>query len=165
MACVASRRNLVYYTFNDFELLLEMEEMFQFLQNNEITVSQLWRYLTNFKGKRTNFGLLYHHIHEQFQAEKLLEGLEDLSDFNTSTQDIAEKKSSEPHLISEEISNTNEDVLENPTKKMKINDSACDDTIKVNLEKTADDLSLEKEENETKNALLEQKITDYFTKN
>lgn len=140
MACVASRRNLVYYTFNDFELLLEMEEMFQFLQENSITVAQLWRYLTSFKEKR-NFELLYHHIHEQFKAEKLLEGL----DFKTDSKEFVPKE----NLLDLE----SEEDLENPTKKMKIDDA------------TSSNDASENHENESESAAKERKITDYFTKN
>ena len=90
-----------------------MEEMFQFLQENSITVAQLWRYLQNFNEKR-NFELLYHHIHDQFKAEKLLEAL----DFNTDIEDKEVPEKTLQVLLELE----SEEVLENPTKKMKIDD-------------------------------------------
>lgn len=136
MACTANKRNMVYYTFNDFELLLEMEEMFQFLQDNEITIAQLWKYLTSFDPSQ-NFNLLYHHIHSQFmedfkKREEIVERTVEGCSSNEDGKQKQEPQSSE---------------LENPTKRMRIGDDQA----------TSND---DKEAPPKSNKL----ITDYFTK-
>jgi poly(ADP-ribose) glycohydrolase len=165
IACAANKRNLVYYTFNDFELLLEMEEMFEFLQVNEITIAQLWKYLTSFNGTK-DFTHLYHHIHEQFLADKELEGL-DSAAFEKCTQDILEERIDSKDEIEEEqkestdcvidIPEQNEEVLENPTKKLKIDDEIPNASESIEDQTNAAITFLEPP---PKNKL----ITDYFTK-
>lgn len=175
IACIANRRNLVYFTFNDFELQLEMEEMFEFLQDNDITIAQLWKYLMSFNPQK-NFTRLYHHIHEQFLAERELDGL-NTEDFNTS-QEILEERTVEGSTVSneadaaivqEDIKTPNQEciidippesqkILENPTKKMKIDDS-LNEIQNQN----------ENETNESLSTILQpppnnKLITDYFNK-
>ncbi|CAG9802342.1 unnamed protein product [Chironomus riparius] len=48
MACRMTRRYLVFFTFNDEEMKLYLENLFEFLVNNSISISQLLRLLLNF---------------------------------------------------------------------------------------------------------------------
>lgn len=172
MACVANGRDLVYYTFNDFGLMLEMEEMIQFLQENEVTVAQLWRYLTSFKNIE-NFDLLYHHIYDQYKADKELEGL-DLRDF--SEVENTEICNENPQINTEETNKVNEEFLENPSKKLKLSVGDSNDELLNNPKNELtsnenDDESLEvptktlkicDEQPKENNSL--KKITDFFQK-
>lgn len=182
MACVASKRILVYYTFNDYELQLEMEEMFEFLQQNDITIAQLWKYLISFNAKN-EFSLLYHHIHEQFLADKELEGLENLSEFDKNSEELLEARTVEgscstddvdklpeesPNIeesktchietTSEKDLNQSGEVLENPTKRMKIDDDNLESSKKD--ESNVAEIIKFPSEPPPKNKL----ITDFFTK-
>ncbi|XP_023015523.2 poly(ADP-ribose) glycohydrolase [Leptinotarsa decemlineata] len=48
MACCAAERDMVYYSFGNEELRDEFYEMYLFLINNNIIISQLWRFLSGF---------------------------------------------------------------------------------------------------------------------
>ncbi|EEZ98465.1 Poly(ADP-ribose) glycohydrolase-like Protein [Tribolium castaneum] len=64
MACSASGRDLVYYSFGDVELRDEFYKMYMFLANNKITICQLWRYLCRFCGANVTPDKLYSFIQQ-----------------------------------------------------------------------------------------------------
>lgn len=70
MACCATKRNLVYFTFGERELMDLIERMFNFLSTNDITVGQLWSYLLKFKqeGQTNKSNELYQFIYDQYEA-------------------------------------------------------------------------------------------------
>jgi hypothetical protein len=171
MACCVNRRSMVYYTFHDIELMLDMEEMFRFLQVNEVTVAQLWNYITSFKEKY-NFNLFYHHIREQYQIEKDLEGVFDSEELQEDTRKVeaVEKvtETREENLSDSEVrlNDSDDKALEKPTKRMKIVENPREDkhpSIKIIKEQEGE--SSKQEDTATaEDDIKNRKITDYFCK-
>jgi hypothetical protein len=52
MACCVNRRNLAYFTFGEEELKDQIEGMFNWLCENEVTVGNLWKYLQEFRADK-----------------------------------------------------------------------------------------------------------------
>ncbi|KRT82506.1 hypothetical protein AMK59_3985, partial [Oryctes borbonicus] len=48
MACSAANRNMVYYTFGNVDLEKTIYDVYAFLANNKVTVSELWRSICRF---------------------------------------------------------------------------------------------------------------------
>ncbi|XP_044257907.1 poly(ADP-ribose) glycohydrolase-like [Tribolium madens] len=64
MACSASGRDLVYYSFGDVELRDEFYKLYLFLANKKITICQLWRYLCRFCAANVTSDKLYSFIQQ-----------------------------------------------------------------------------------------------------
>ncbi|KAJ8922080.1 hypothetical protein NQ315_008721 [Exocentrus adspersus] len=66
MACSAAGRDLVYFSFGDEELRDELYNMYLFLANNRVTITQLWRFLCGFATLSLPQGKLYAYIQQAF---------------------------------------------------------------------------------------------------
>ncbi len=131
MACVVNKRNLVYYTFNDYTLQLDMEEMFDFLSDNNITVGELWKCLLSFDSSK-GFNQLYKHIREQCLMEKEVADVsklieeEEVSDVSTLIEEEEkESVSSQKEEVESDISPRKE---HNFPKRTKIDNQQLDST-------------------------------------
>lgn len=136
IACVANRRNLVFYTFGDDLLVEEMHNMFSFLSENDISVAQLWRYLIIFRSQSKKFEEFYQSIYDQHMTNHLLEGLVYQSDSFTLSEEVVEREQTsekrrsnedsitESNLTQESYLNYTEsdDIVENPSKRTKTDD-------------------------------------------
>ncbi|KAL7031819.1 hypothetical protein ACKWTF_007141 [Chironomus riparius] len=140
ISCVANRRNLVYYTFGDEQLVEDMNNMFKFLSDNDVTIGQLWQYLASFKSQNKKFNEFYQYIYDQHDAENFLGELEEQTDtFDMShevhieravTEGAEKRRSYEEAYV--ETSNTIEisihypevkEELENPSKRTRTEES------------------------------------------
>ncbi|CAO1410422.1 unnamed protein product [Diamesa hyperborea] len=100
MACVICKRNLSYFTFGDDHLRDKLLEVFKFLTDKKITVSQLWENLREFHyhGKTDEPDLLFPFIYEQYEKQNnRMFSKNDNSDQNAATtmRDRTESESSD----------------------------------------------------------------------
>lgn len=49
MACAATKRNLVFYTFGDVSTMFDIDEIFKFLTINQVTIGQLFKLLKKYR--------------------------------------------------------------------------------------------------------------------
>ncbi|XP_066150021.1 poly(ADP-ribose) glycohydrolase-like [Euwallacea fornicatus] len=70
MACNASNRDLVYFSFGDKELMHNFYNLHLFLGQNQITIVQLWRYLCQFATRSLDENKLYLFIQQSYFDSK-----------------------------------------------------------------------------------------------
>ncbi|KAF5300802.1 hypothetical protein FQR65_LT09105 [Abscondita terminalis] len=110
MACNVSNRDMVYFTFNNEELAVQLKEMYKFLAKNKITTAQLWEYLEWFSLTKLKLDHLYtfiYHIH--FNKDEIIkENLSNYTSKNFKKQtEMHQKRNKVPNSVdlSEEIDN------------------------------------------------------------
>ncbi|XP_063912278.1 poly(ADP-ribose) glycohydrolase-like [Zophobas morio] len=104
MACSASGRDLVYYSFGDTELRDDFYKIHLFLANNKILICQLWRYLCRFCTANLSQDKLYCFIQQCHFDMKSQPTLKQFLCFNT------QKRKTEVNMPS---SSTNDQELKN----------------------------------------------------
>ncbi|KAF2904999.1 hypothetical protein ILUMI_01183 [Ignelater luminosus] len=73
MACSAARRDMVYFTFGDSQLCNSIHEIYIFLATNQVTISQLWRYLCQFANAKVKSEHLFSYIQQaHFDSKRQL---------------------------------------------------------------------------------------------
>lgn len=70
MACNATGRHLIYYTFGNEEFKDDFYKMYLFLSKNNIKVEQLWRFLCGFSVTKNSENNLYSYIQQAFFDSK-----------------------------------------------------------------------------------------------
>lgn len=158
MTCCANRRNLVYYTFGEDELMEQIHEMFHFLTTNEVTIGnqfavcpsrrlvifwnsfpgQLWKLLIEFKRRKlTNqpdslYSFIYKALNSTSDDIASPEIEEEVEETETSDKRSFDESGSEMLGVEEESGH--EKVLEKssedpPTKKAKTDPSEAVQSI------------------------------------
>ncbi|KAK4881298.1 hypothetical protein RN001_004617 [Aquatica leii] len=108
MACNISKRDMVYFTFNNNELSTKLKEMYLFLKNNNVTICQLWEYLKWFSLTKLKADHLYTFIY-YIHFNKTMYSLDDFSNFSTKNfQNLITKQDRNKKVANNE---TNEDDL------------------------------------------------------
>uniref|UniRef100_A0A1B0GHX2 poly(ADP-ribose) glycohydrolase n=1 Tax=Lutzomyia longipalpis TaxID=7200 RepID=A0A1B0GHX2_LUTLO len=67
MVCTLTRRDLVYFTFGDAALKSNIDDLFSFLVEHQLTVQQIWRTLCEFSRKKLPGYTLYDYIYQKFR--------------------------------------------------------------------------------------------------
>ncbi|KAL1505737.1 hypothetical protein ABEB36_005231 [Hypothenemus hampei] len=70
MACSASGRDLVYFTFGDENLQENFYNFYLFLGYNQITIAQLWNFLSTFKSTNYSEDKLYSFVQQAYFDSK-----------------------------------------------------------------------------------------------
>ncbi|KAF2904997.1 hypothetical protein ILUMI_01181 [Ignelater luminosus] len=102
MACSAAKRDMVYFTFGDSQLCNSIHEIYIFLATNQVTISQLWRYLCQFANAKVKSEHLFSYIQQAHFDSKHQLCIKDFFCFN--------KKKSEKRSPSTSTHSTNNDV-------------------------------------------------------
>ncbi|KAF5299221.1 hypothetical protein FQA39_LY02394 [Lamprigera yunnana] len=63
MACGITKHDMIYFTFNDHNLTKNLDEMYTFIISNNITIAELYQYLSWFSLTRLKHDLLYKFIY------------------------------------------------------------------------------------------------------
>ncbi|XP_018321851.1 poly(ADP-ribose) glycohydrolase [Agrilus planipennis] len=84
MACSATKRDLVYFTFGDSELRDSIYNMYTFIATNQITTGKLWRYLCSFSNSKLSGDSLFAFIQQaHFDVKKQLAITDFMKNFST----------------------------------------------------------------------------------
>ncbi|KAK5649231.1 hypothetical protein RI129_000260 [Pyrocoelia pectoralis] len=113
MACNASRRDVVYFTFGDVELGNNLYEMYLFLTTNDVSIAQLWRYLCRFEQTNLKPKHLFAYIQQAHFDSKNQRSLKDYFCFRKKQSDMS-------------TSNANNVLNKNPSTSTKIEDDKLD---------------------------------------
>ncbi|KAK4881299.1 hypothetical protein RN001_004618 [Aquatica leii] len=105
MACSASRRDLVYFTFGDIELRDKIHEMYLFLAANEVTICQLWRYLCQFSTTNVKSKHLFSYLQQAHFDSKNQLSIKDFFLFNKKKFDKGNSSTSNGNSQSSHIFN------------------------------------------------------------
>ncbi|CRK91263.1 CLUMA_CG004943, isoform A [Clunio marinus] len=166
MACSVNQRNLVYFTFGEDEIMSEINEMFEFLKRNEITIGQIWKLLRKFKekGMTNRPNLLYSFIYKHYNSNDDESGPGELKDEKTINEE-SEKRSENAFS---EIEFSEETSSEDSNKQEEAQELHSDGPSMKKTKVDEDDQNEEtfNQSNETLNAIAmptnNKKITDFF---
>ncbi|GAB0097343.1 Poly(ADP-ribose) glycohydrolase [Sergentomyia squamirostris] len=69
MVCTLTRRNIAYFTFGDSTLKRDIDELFTFLVEQNLTVQNIWRGLCEFSRKKLPGCTLYDFLYQKFSHQ------------------------------------------------------------------------------------------------